>query len=190
LNEEIKNKLLQKFSHDELYILQIAVALFKISNPYVKDYRGYNRIDCWLFRHMLVEKHVDDFSIHNLEWMRRKLLHYKNQIERLGFSFEIIRTPISDKAVYGWQGLSDSKFLGMDLLIDKETRFVFKWRDFRDNHVERVKVIMDRAEGLKWLAEQGNFKLSQDSDLKVKIGYYPESSRLFLQQFGMEASTN
>jgi predicted RNA-binding Zn-ribbon protein involved in translation (DUF1610 family) len=179
------------FSTEQLYILKVAVALFKITDPFKKDDRGFNRIDAWLFKYMLT-KDVDDFTIHNLEWMRRKLLSYRRQIGELGFTYELICTRISDKAIFGWKVLEDSKFLGMDLKIDKDTRFTFKWRVFRDNHVEKVQVVMDRAEGVKLLIEQGYFKSTQDAnDLKIKVSYYPgEMVRNLLEKFGLKVNHN
>lgn len=179
------------FSADELYILRVAVALFKITDPFKKDDRGFNRIDAWLFKYMLT-KGVDDFTIHNLEWMRRKLLSYRRQIEKLGFSYELVCTRVSDKAIFGWKVLEDSKFLGMDLKIDKDTRFTFKWRVFKDNRMETVQVVMDRAEGVKLLIEQGYFKSTQDTnDLKIKVSYYPgEMVRNLLEKFGLKVNHN
>ena len=181
----------EPFSTDELYILKVAVALFKITDPFKKDDRGFNRIDAWLFKYMLT-KDVGDFTIHNLEWMRRKLLGYRRQIGELGFNYEMICVRVSDKAIFGWKVLEDSKFLGMDLKIDKDTRFTFKWRVFKDNHVEKVQVIMDKVEGVKFLTEQGYFKSIQDANnLKIKVSYYPgETIQNLLEKFGLKVNHN
>lgn len=156
----------------ELDILKIAVALLKITDPYKKDDRGYNRIDAWLFKYML-ERNPADFSIHNLEWVRRKLLSYKRQIQDLKLSYEVLRLSVSDKAIYGWKVLEDSKFSGMDLKIGKDTRFTFKWRIFKEHRTQKIQVTMDRVEGVKFLIEHGFLKHDEDADgiTEMKVTY-------------------
>jgi hypothetical protein len=156
-------------------MLNIACDLLKITAPWKKDDRGYNRVDAWLFKYML-EKSVTEFSVHNLEWVRRKLLNYKRQITELGLDYAVLQRVVSDKAVYGSKVLEQSKFLGMELQVKRDTRFTFKWRVFKDHHTEKVQVIMERSEGVKFLTEQGFFHCTEDAEgiTEMKVTYPPQ----------------
>ena len=117
----------------------------------------------------MLTKDVDDFSIHNLEWIRHKLLNYKRQIQELGFSYEMIRTPVSDKAIFGWKILDESKCLEMDLTIGKDLRLTSKWRIFKEHRTEKLQTIMDRLEGIKLLIKQGLFESGELDTLRYNI---------------------
>jgi hypothetical protein len=191
MNESSTLELLQsKFTPNQIKVLKVAVELFKKTVPSLKDERGYNRIDACLFKYMLTQGFTE-FTIYNLEWIRRKLLCYSKQIQQLGFSPDFLQSPITDKAVYGWKVLADSRFVGVKLVIDKEAHFTFKWYSLKWHKGSQIQVVLERSEGLKMLIEQGSFcKTLQDAqDCKIQVLFCPNDSEKFLAKFGITGIT-
>jgi hypothetical protein len=191
INESSTLELLQsKFTPDQIKILNVAVSLFKITVPSLKDERGYNRIDACLFKYMLIQGFTE-FTIYNLEWIRRKLLCYFKQIRQLGVSPDFLQRPIADKAVYGWKVLADSRFTGVKLVIDKEAHFTFKWYSLKWHKGSQIQVVLERSEGLKMLTEQGSFcKTLQDAQgCKIQVLFCPNDCEKLLTKFGITGIT-
>jgi hypothetical protein len=137
-------------------------------------------------------------SVHNLEWMRRKLLNYREQVTSLlGADIEVLSSPVSDKAIFGWRTLADSKFLGMDLSISRDVRFTFRWRNFKAARRETIQITMEKKEGIQKLLDNGfaptlglGVRSVETAEpllhgLKLKVSYYPDCSVKMLDSFGL-----
>ena len=88
--EELAKRL--GLGNDEAYILAVAYKLLKITVPFVKDWKGYNLVDglkvLSIFEKLSCEEKITEKDI---EYIRKKLLKYEEQIKGLGLDFERIK---------------------------------------------------------------------------------------------------
>jgi len=186
------NELTEKFKPNELYILKAATTMFKVTDPFKKDDRGFNKPEAWLFKAML-ERDVNEFRIENLEWIRRSLLKYKVQLSDLGFDMSMLTAPVAEKAIYGWQTLADSKFLGAEVSFKKNVKIIFRWRLFKNHSVEKIRILLNREEGIQFLIEMkliaSAMEVSDPTSTpyisELKVSYTQESSRELLTKFNL-----
>jgi len=99
-----------------------------------KDERGYDIFDAVHFRDFL--SHPDIFGVEGItpeevEWMRRKLLRYKRQLQEMGFDTIVLDKPVHPVAFYAhaqsWEG---------------------KWLRLSPHSLKRIELTI--LESLKW----------------------------------------
>jgi len=93
--DEKKLKELSKrlqLDNDESYVLAVAYKLLKITNPFVRDWRGYNLVDGFKVLDIFEKlSYKGEITKEDLEELRKRLLKYKEQIKGLGLDFERLR---------------------------------------------------------------------------------------------------
>lgn len=81
-----------QLDNDESYVLAVAYKLLKMTNPFVRDWKGYNLVDGFkvldIFEKLSYEGKVTKKDI---EELRKRLLKYEEQIRGLGLDFERLR---------------------------------------------------------------------------------------------------
>lgn len=92
--EELAKKL--KLSEDEAYILAVAYKLLKITVPFQKDWRGYNLVDGFRILNIFEKLSEGKITKKDIEYIRKKLLKYEEQIKGLGLDFERIKKGVED----------------------------------------------------------------------------------------------
>jgi len=73
---------------DEAYVLAVAYKLLKITNPFAKDWKGYNIVDGFKVLDVFDKLHKGRITKEDIEELRRRLLKYEEQIKGLGLNFE------------------------------------------------------------------------------------------------------
>jgi hypothetical protein len=141
-------------SQRENYVLQVACKLFKETYPYAKDKKGYSFPDAWLFKD-LMERDASTLTQKNVEWVRRALLKYQEQIEKLGFDYWKIESDrISPIAAYWKKDMINATYLRVKVTSnDCFVRFEVIYRLFNQRQREKAFAEFPKKEGIAILKE-------------------------------------
>jgi len=84
--DEDVEKLAKALSLDEgsAYVVYTAYRLLKITNPFVRDWKGFNIVHAFAFYDRFLKSRLDATDI---DWMNERLLNYEEQIKMLGLDF-------------------------------------------------------------------------------------------------------
>ena len=149
-------------SERAMYVLEIAYKLLKQTWPFVKDKKGYTFPDAWLFKD-LMERDADTLTPKHIEWIRRALLKYQNQIEKLGFEFNRLNeNPVAPTAAYWKKDMVNAKILRIKFTITTKTRVVVIYRIFSQRKREKAYAELTIEQGIDLLQEmnpKGHFDL-------------------------------
>jgi hypothetical protein len=110
---------------------------------------GYTFPDAWLFRDLLSRK---DLTPENIEWIRRQLLKYEEQIRKLGFDYDFLnKIRISDRAIFWRKIRANANLVKITITIKKETHVVAVYRLSAQRKKEKVYANLSREQGIALL---------------------------------------
>jgi len=73
---------------DSAYIVYVAYRLLKITNPFKRDWKGFNIVHAFAFYDRFLKPTL---TFDDVNWMNKRLLQYEEQIKMLGLDFSRIQ---------------------------------------------------------------------------------------------------
>jgi len=73
-----------RLDEDSAYVAYTAYRLLKITNPFVRDWKGFNIVHAFAFYDRFLKPMLD---MADINWMNERLLNYEEQIKMLGLDF-------------------------------------------------------------------------------------------------------
>lgn len=140
---------INKHENDEVFVLGVCRALLEMTKPLAIDAVGFTLPDAWLFRDIYLRGYEIDLKPENVEWVRRHLLKYEDQIRKIGLDFDRLnKIRIAEKAIY-WKTVSqDSKLVNVTIDVKKNAYIIAKYRNYRTRQREFLRADLTRTEAI------------------------------------------